>query len=180
MPENAQPLVKHIHYAKISLLVAALALLPAMQGRLANFETRVLASHNEERARLRLPALAWSNELATGAQDWASYLAMTGKFEHSPNIKGQPLQGENIWGGTIGAYHPENMIGLWISEKSYYVPGTFPSNSASGRVEDVSHYTQLIWRQTRQVGCAVAEGQREEILVCRYSEPGNIIGRRPI
>ncbi len=53
------------------------------------------------------------------------------------------------------------------------------SNSTTGRVEDVGHYTQLVWRATSQVGCAEATGTREDILVCRYAEAGNWRGERP-
>ena len=59
-------------------------------------------------------------------------------------------------------------------------PEFFPSNSRSGDVEKVGHYTQLIWRNSRRVGCATAVGRYEEFLVCRYSEAGNISGQRPI
>jgi len=40
----------------------------------------------------------------------------------------------------------------------------------------VGHYTQMIWRNTTEVGCAVAERDDRQILVCRYSPPGNVRG----
>ena len=60
------------------------------------------------------------------------------------------------------------------SSKTYYF-----ATSKSGDVENVGHYTQMIWRDTRQVGCATAVGQSEEFLVCRYSTAGNVYGERP-
>jgi len=36
-----------------------------------------------------------------------------------------------------------------------------------------------MWRDTRAVGCAIARGAREDVLVCRYSQAGNYIGERP-
>jgi hypothetical protein len=71
------------------------------------------------------------------------------------------------------------MVGLWAAEKRDYKPGVFPNNSRSGDVEQVGHYTQLIWSRTGQVGCASAVGKNEEVLVCRYSEAGNVYGERP-
>ena len=68
------------------------------------------------------------------------------------------------------------MVGLWVAEK----PRVFPNNSRSGDVENVGHYTQLIWSETTQVGCSMTRGRREEFLVCRYSAPGNVMGQRPI
>jgi hypothetical protein len=35
-----------------------------------------------------------------------------------------------------------------------------------------------MWRDTRQVGCALAKGQENEILVCRYSAAGNVEGEQ--
>lgn len=144
------------------------------------FERLVLDAHNHERAKLGVPALVWNDELAEGAQTWARHLADTGRFEHSPNIKGQPVLGENIWGGTARAYSPEAMVALWIAEKDHYKPGVFPNNSQTGNIRDVAHYTQVVWRKTLQVGCGRALGAREEIMVCRYSEPGNVMGRPPV
>jgi hypothetical protein len=71
------------------------------------------------------------------------------------------------------------MVGLWVAEKKDYRPGVFPNNSRSGDVENVGHYTQLIWRGSGQVGCATAVGRSEEFLVCRYSQAGNVYGERP-
>ena len=88
-------------------------------------------------------------------------------------------EGENLWAGTRGHYSPERMVGLWIEEKKYYRPGPYPHNSKTGKVADVGHYTQLMWRSTSHVGCAVAQNDRMEFLVCRYSEGGNVVGERP-
>jgi hypothetical protein len=145
----------------------------------ADFNERLLAAHNVERAALGVPPLAWNDELAANARVWARTLAATGRFEHSPDEAGSEPEGENLWAGTPRAFSPEAMVHLWIAEKTDYRPGVFPNNSRSGDVETVGHYTQLIWRSTRQVGCATAVGQHEEVLVCRYSEAGNVYGERP-
>lgn len=164
---------------KIAFLALAATLLTGAQPRLGTINDRLLDSHNRERALAGVPALRWNGDLAQRAQAWADHLAATGRFEHSPNVPGRPLEGENIWGGTPGAFRPESMVELWIAEKEYFVPGVFPRNSRTGRPQDVSHYTQLIWGRSGEVGCGLAQSDREEILVCRYSEPGNVRGRDP-
>ncbi|WP_296722804.1 CAP family protein [Erythrobacter sp.] len=151
-----------------------------MADRLNNFDERIVAAHNRERAALGVPALEWDPKLAAGASEWADHLATSGRFEHSPNLPNRPREGENIWGGTRGAFPPEAMVHLWVTEKVHFVPGVFPRNSRSGRVQDVSHYTQLIWKETTHVGCGVGQGDGEDILVCRYRQPGNVIGKRPL
>jgi hypothetical protein len=166
-----------------SILSAALLLCsPLLMGGTvarADFNTRLLDAQNAQRAAMHVPPLAWNVALANDARQWASELAATGRFEHSPDNPGQEPQGENLWAGTPRAFSPEAMVALWSAERRDYRPGVFPNNSRSGDVENVGHYTQMIWRSTRQVGCATAVGRNEEVLVCRYSQAGNVYGERP-
>ena len=145
----------------------------------ADFNQRLLAAQNQERAAAGVAPLTWDDRLASDARGWATELAATGRFEHSPDDPRKAPEGENLWAGTPRAYSPEAMVALWAAEKKDYRPGVFPNNSRSGDVEQVGHYTQLIWRDSGHVGCATAMGRDEEFLVCRYSGAGNVYGERP-
>jgi hypothetical protein len=135
----------------------------------------ILNAHNKYRQEVGVPPLQWSNSLARDAQEWANYLASQGgNLEHSQNTG----QGENLWGGTAGAFSYTQMVDGWGSEKRYFVNGTFPNVSSTGNWYDVGHYTQIIWRNTKAVGCGVARGGGNDILVCRYSPPGNYQGQK--
>lgn len=161
-------------------LACASPLFQANVDRVGNFEQRVLASHNRERATVGIAPLRWDDDLATDAALWAQHLIRVGYLTHSPSDPNDyDPQGENLWAGTAGYYSAESMVGLWIAEKSNYKPGIFPANSRTGNLEDVGHYTQLMWRSTGKVGCALARGRNDEFMVCRYSEGGNVIGERP-
>ena len=171
--------------AKRGLRIAAAALValtaPLMQGnvgRLSGLDARVLAAHNRERGAAGLPALQWDERLAAEAAPWAAHLAKLDTLEHADADEEDP-EGENLWLGTRGHYSPEDMVGLWIAEKKDFRQGIFPDNSRTGDFEDVGHYTQLMWRDTGRVGCALAAGARDEILVCRYRDAGNVEGERP-
>ena len=48
------------------------------------------------------------------------------------------------------------------------------------RWQDVGHYSQMIWRGTRRVGCALGDGANYEYLVCRYFPAGNAFGKGPL
>lgn len=160
---------------------AALAAAPLLMGATSGdsgFEGRLLAAHNGARAALGVEPLHWNAALAADAQAWATHLAATGEFRHAPERADTP-EGENLWAGTKGYYVLEAMVDGWVREKRYFRPGRFPDNSTTGDVEDVGHYTQLMWRDTRQVGCALASGAREDVLVCRYSSAGNWVGEEP-
>lgn len=171
---------------KVAKLAGALALAltaPFVQGATGldnNLEQRLLAGHNRERTALGIPPLAWNELLERDARAYADHLTKVGYLVHSEDAPGETdPQGENLWAGTRGYYGPESMVGLWVAEKKDYRPGIFPNNSISGDLERVGHYTQVMWRSSRAVGCAVAHGRADDFLVCRYSEGGNVIGERP-
>ena len=138
----------------------------------------MLAAHNRERTAADIPPLRWNSDLAVSAKAWADHLAATGAFEHAPEKASDP-EGENIWAGSKGYFAAEGMVDGWIREKRNFRPGVFPHNSITGNVADVGHYTQLMWRDTGQIGCAVATGQVEDVMVCRYSQAGNYLGETP-
>lgn len=144
-------------------------------GLTTNLDHRILAAHNRERAALGVPQLRWNPALAASARSWADYLGRTGAFRHDL----QEDEGENLWAGTRGHYSAEAMVGAWVEEKKHFRPGAFPHNSSTGQVGDVGHYTQVAWRRTHEVGCALAKSAQEDVLVCRYAQAGNIIGERP-
>ena len=148
-------------------------------GREINFDSRLLAAHNRERNAAGLEPLAWNDRLAADAKEWAEYLAETETFEHSEDEDEADPQGENLWEGTRASFTPEEMVGMWIEEKRHFKPGIFPNNSRTGNLEDVGHYTQLMWRDTGRVGCAKSANEENEVLVCRYAAAGNVIGERP-
>lgn len=163
---------------KIALL---LGLVPALTGAaLPDVNGLILAAHNRERAMVGVPAMHWDAKLAADAREWAVYLAASGTFEHFEEVSDDPeAQGENLWMGTKGAFAAETMVGHWAGEKKDFVEGAFPNNSRTGDLEDVGHYTQMVWRDTTAMGCAIVPNDEDEYLVCRYATSGNVVGERP-
>ena len=137
---------------------------------------RLLAAHNAERARLNLPSLRWDPQLAASAAAYGPMLARIGRMQHSPRSM-RPGQRENLWMGTRGSYSPEQMVRTWVDERRMFRAGLFPHVSRTGNWNDVSHYTQLIWKGTTHVGCAIHSTGSWDYLICRYSPPGNVDGR---
>ena len=176
-----------LHQSRAAPLIRPMPLYPAKAevapGVLpAAIAQRLLAAHNRERVRLGMEPLAWDERLAVEARSYAIELARTGRFEHSlPEARRHA--GENLFMGTAGAYSPEAMIGDFIDERSDFRPGIFPDIARDGNWHNVGHYTQIIWRETRAVGCAIARGRADDgeisdFLVCRYWPAGNVMGRR--
>ncbi len=144
---------------------------------LRNLDARLLAVHNAERRAVGTPALVWDAGLAAAAAAYGPELARRGRLVHSPDAE-RPGQGENLWMGTRGGYRVEEMAGSWAAEKRLFRPGAFPNVSSSGHWSDVGHYTQMIWRSTSRLGCAVHRSERWDFLICRYVAPGNVVGQR--
>jgi hypothetical protein len=140
---------------------------PAPSGRVQE----VLAAHNNYRAEVGVPPLQWSDSLAASAQQWADHLASTGTFQHSGG-------GQNMSIATAGGLSVTQLVGLWGNEKQYFKYGVFPDVSTTGNFAQVGHYTQVIWRNTTEVGCGLATGNGNDILVCNYNPPGNFLGAK--
>lgn len=143
--------------------------------------TEILSAHNRYRREVGVADLTWSKEMAQLGQDWVQQgLATLGcnkirDLDHRPNNQA----GENI--AYKGASPKLNlslkaMVDGWGDEKSNYDPAT---GECQGGV--CGHYTQMVWANTREVGCGLAyctdttdddEWQRAS-LVCNYTPAGN-------
>lgn len=159
-----------------ALVIATGVSVSGMAAATDNDAERVwLEAHNAARAEFGVPPLHWDRELAAEALVWARVLAREERLRHSPQDS-RNAQGENLWMGTAGAYSPESMIAGFVDEQRYFRSGQFPRVSTTGNWADVGHYTQIVWADTRSVGCASASGRRFDVLVCRYWPAGNVMG----
>jgi hypothetical protein len=142
----------------------------------SSFISAMLQQHNTYRSALQLPALEWSPALASDALTWAKYLASIDKGQHDQDVTGK--EGENLWWGTANAFSFGDMVDAWAGERKSFREGVFPDCRVN-RTSVVGHYTQMVWRNTQSVGCALVGNGNHDYLVCRYSPPGNVIGQRP-
>ncbi len=132
---------------------------------------QMLESHNQWRKRYGLSPLTWSPQLATYAQEWATKLLRENRFEHRRNSP----YGENLASASGQQFSPERVVRLWGEEVKDY---NYATNSCqAGKM--CGHFTQIVWRDTKQVGCGVARSNGKEVWVCNYNPPGNYSGRKP-
>ena len=138
------------------------------------------AQHNQARANVNpvpttpLPSMSWDATVAAAAQAWADQC----NFSHYTAGYGQNLYASA--GG--GAPSPAAVVTSWVSEVSNY---NYSANSCSGTC---GHYTQVVWRSSILLGCAIkacstntpfgAQFPNWYIVVCNYSPAGNN-GSRP-
>ena len=84
--------------------------------------------------------------------------------------------GENL---AEGFGSPERAIDGWAGEEQKYDYGKEQFTESTG------HFTQLVWKNTRQVGCGAVNcdnndddnGAHGWFMVCEYDPPGNVVGR---
>jgi uncharacterized protein YkwD len=140
------------------------------------FIDSILQAHNNYRTALKEPSLVWSADLAKDALAWAQHLAAINKMDHDMSARGR--EGENLFVGTANSYSYSDMVGMWGNEKRSFKYDVFP-NCTVNRAEVVGHYTQIVWKNTQSVGCALASNGQTDFLVCRYAAPGNVVGEKP-
>jgi pathogenesis-related protein 1 len=140
---------------------------------------KILEHHNLARREVGVPDLEWSRELAAFAQEWADRLAKNGcRMEHrkQPMIRNEPV-GENLyWGSSAEVYHPIDASLSWYSEKKIFKYGKF----GKGNWQATGHYTQMVWKSTRQVGVGVAICKNGALMVvANYGPAGNYMDQLP-
>jgi glioma pathogenesis-related protein 2 len=124
----------------------------------------MLALHNAKR-RLHCAAdLTWSSALVAAAQTWADRCELA----HAPRSV-NPNQGENLARGPGRLGEAAFLFGGWYDEVRQY------NFRAPGFQKGTGHFTQIIWRGTREVGCAFASCNGRRHWVCRYLPQGNIV-----
>jgi pathogenesis-related protein 1 len=151
---------------------------PSIGSRLSPQEVQQLVSlHNKVRADVGVGPVTWSKTLAIYAQEWANYLASTNcSLQHRPpSGKWKREYGENLFMGTAGYFGVADAVKSWETEKKYYRGQTLDRSNWY----DSGHYTQMVWRESQQIGCAKVECNGNLIIVCNYDPPGNVLGQKP-
>ncbi|XP_041990507.1 basic form of pathogenesis-related protein 1-like [Salvia splendens] len=126
-------------------------------------------AHNRARAEVGVAPVGWNATVADYALRYAEKRSGGCELEHS----GGPY-GENLAEG-YGEFSAVDGVGLWVGEKPSY---DYASNSCVGG--ECLHYTQVVWRDSTQLGCARKQCRNGwQFVICSYYPPGNYIGQRP-
>lgn len=128
-----------------------------------------VSAHNQYRAKAwptNTPLLSWNSTLAQLAQQRADSMNASGVFS-----EGDPITSPGICHGSHCGVNLEMAqggpgstaaVGHWYGECPLYT---------GGFSEAAGHFTQVVWRGTKEVGCGVSG----PMVVCVY-DAGNIAG----
>lgn len=146
----------------------------------------MVAAHNKWRAQVGVGELRYSPELAASAQAWADTLMRSNqcRMRHSSPAGNY---GENLYWASALVWSngrrelkkvtADEPVDGWGSEKRDYDHAR--NACAPGKI--CGHYTQMVWRTSTKVGCAMAvcESSQDQVWVCQYQPAGNWIGQKP-
>ncbi len=125
-----------------------------------------LSAHNRYRKLHGVPPAVWSKKVAASALAYA---------ETCPSGHSTSVYGENLaWASYDMSINL--VVKKWYDEEPRYDYGN------PGYVSGVGHFTQIVWKETTEIGCARATGcgpdnsLRANTWICQYSPPGNYRG----
>lgn len=136
-------------------------------GATAAQQKLILDLHNAERKDYGANPLTWNSQLEKYALDYAKGCA----WKHSGGPYGENLAASYGYPDAIS-----QGINGWNNERSDYNPAS----------PMYSHWTQVVWKGTSEVGCALVKCPAGSIqpgwgetqyLVCEYQKPGNYAGQ---
>jgi hypothetical protein len=129
------------------------------------------------------PPVSWDGILADAVYNYAIRCqGSNGLLSHNANrsadyqaLGGSGYVGENIYGSSGNNVTPAGAVMLWMSEADDY-------DYASGNIGSAGHYTQIVWRASVRIGCAIVDCPAltyHNTVICDYAPGGNISGQRP-
>lgn len=137
---------------------------------IASFAAECVEAHNEYRRQHKLSDLKLSPSLSKYAQEWADTLSRRSVLQS----RGGTRYGENIFCVQSSApieLNGRDPVEQWYKEGRAHIFGKEPSTLKTG------HFTQIVWRESEQIGVAIARNRNGQIfVVANYDPPGNVIG----
>ncbi|KAJ5793996.1 Ves allergen [Penicillium paradoxum] len=148
-----------------------------------SYQESLLSNHNIHRSTHGADALTWSDSLTESAKT----LAMRCVYEHDTSI-GERQYGQNIGYGIEQSKVGEQIISqMMYSDEEPLFSGLYgQANPDMTNFLDWGHFTQIVWKDTREVGCytytcaSLKEGEssipNSPFTVCNYFPAGNYEG----
>ena len=156
---------------KVLLLSLISIALCAVSLDLETFREQMLEKHNYYRSLHQAGNLVRDSLLESLAQSNSERLVTLGYLEHTDfNYNGEYM-GETLYSGGFSDTFGYDAVNLWYSEESLY------DYSNPGFSNDVGHFTQIVWVNSKKLGCGFAcDSNNYCYVTCHYYPGGNYIG----
>ncbi|XP_043914400.1 uncharacterized protein LOC122790830 [Protopterus annectens] len=132
-----------------------------------SFVLEFLEANNQYRAKHGAKPLKLNPVICKGAQTWAEHLLSIHTLKHS-----DAPYGESIWaktGNTRITVKGQEVADSWYKEVKEY------DFSKPQYQENAGHFTQMVWRESEEVGVGKAtDGIGMAVIVAQYNPAGNI------
>ena len=157
---------------KAILLISLLVAINGVTLDLEAVRNDMLSRHNYYRAQHQVSDLTRVAAIESIAQNYSEYLVTLNTLKHSNNTYLGNALGENLYWGygfsTIGTQATD----AWYEEVSDY------DFSNPGYKSGIGHFTQLVWKDSQQLGCGVGCGSNNYCFVtCNYYPAGNYLNQ---
>ena len=172
---------------KMNKIIAILLLAIATCSNLRNlasfnfdtFYTELVNRHNVLRKKHSAGSLTKLADIAKLAQVTADKCKAAQTLQHSGTSYNGQWMGQNLY--VIGGAAPTGagVADSWYSENKDYDYATGKGKTANAMI---GHFTQLVWKASKQIGCAVATGtwsgyNPSYFVCCNYFPGGNVQGQ---
>ena len=126
--------------------------------------------HAHLRAKNDVRPLKYTQELSDRAAAWAA------QFKDNC-AAAAPAPGINVFLGNAGTtWLPSDAVAAWAEEEQHFDYGS--NTCADGK--GCGRYTQMVWRGSKEFGCATVDcASGETLMACHYEPQGNIMGQKP-
>ncbi len=131
----------------------------------------LLKQHNSYRKKHSAGSLKTNSQLEGIAQEYSKKLAKKGTLTHSGSKFNGENMGENLymsWG--MSSVSGKHVTDEWYNEIKLY------DYKKPGFSEETGHFTQVIWKNTKEMGCGAACEGSTCAVTCNYYPAGNYVG----
>ena len=157
---------------RVILLISLLVAINAVTLNLETVRSDMLTRHNLYRAQHQVSDLTRVAAIESIAQSYSEYLAANNMFQHSSNTYLGNSLGENLYWGYGFSSIGTNAVDSWYEEVADY------DFNSPGFKSGTGHFTQIVWKDSQQLGCGIGCGSNNYCYVtCNYYPAGNYLGQ---
>ena len=164
------------HYLYIPLKVKKNNIFVPNKSDLERFQRDGLKRHNYYRKYHQAGPMELTQKLNDFAQQYAETLAAKDTMQHSTHDVREKIYGD--WTG-------ENLYYFWTSDRNLTISGAEAVDSWYDEIKDydfskgksknkgvVGHFTQLVWKDSTQLGIGVARSSKNSVYIVANYHPG--------